>query len=109
MVHLLAAFAEHERDQISARTRAALAAAQARGTRLGNPRLEQARPVALAAVTAQADQRAANVMPIIRQLQASGLSSLRAIAEALNARGIRKVRGERWHAFSVSNVIHRGA
>jgi Recombinase len=53
------------------------------------------------------DQRAANVIPIMRQIQRSGATSLRQIAEALNARGINAPRGGQWHATSVRNVMAR--
>jgi hypothetical protein len=56
---------------------------------------------------ALADQRAANVVPIIRDVQRAGLESLRAIAEALNARGVRTARGGMWHASSVRDALKR--
>lgn len=107
MVHLLAAFAEHERDQISARTKAALQAAKARGTKLGNPQIDAARNGAVVALKASADQHAGNVLPIIRAIQASGATSLRDVAAALNARGVRTARGGEWHASTVRNVLGR--
>lgn len=84
MVHMLAAFAEHERDQISARTKAALAAAKARGVRLGHPE-----PMTLAARgrAVLADQSAsarALALPIARRLKSQG-ATLRAICAALVA------------------------
>jgi DNA invertase Pin-like site-specific DNA recombinase len=54
---------------IAERTRRALAAAKARGVALGGPKLPEAREAAAAAITAQADQHAANVLPIIREAQ----------------------------------------
>lgn len=108
MVHMLAAFAEHERDQISARTKAALAAAKARGAKLGNPRLDEARGAAAGALKAGADQRAANVLPIIRAVQASGATSLRDVAAALNARGVKTARGGEWYASTVRLLLSRG-
>ncbi len=107
MVHLLAAFAEHERDQISARTKAALAAAKARGAVLGNPRLDDARGHAAEALKDGADQRAANVLPLIRDIQATGASTLTAVAAALNARGVKTARGGDWYASTVRNVLLR--
>jgi DNA invertase Pin-like site-specific DNA recombinase len=106
-IHILAAVAQHEREAISERTKAALAAAKARGKKLGGPRLAQARKRSLAARSAAADTFAANVRPIIEQIQASGVSSLRGVAKALNARGIRTARGREWTAVQVSNVLER--
>src|SRR6478736_4490346 len=107
VLHLFAALAEKERGLISTRTRQALAAAKARGVTLGNPRLRAARKNALKAVTAEADRFAANVLPIIREAQRAGATSLREIAAALNARGVPTARGGQWHAKSVSNILER--
>jgi Recombinase len=85
----------------------ALAAAKARGTVLGNPQIEQARQKAVAEITAQADQRAANVVPLIREIRKAGATSLRQIADALHARGIGSPRGGDWHATSVRNMLAR--
>jgi hypothetical protein len=109
MLHLFAALAEKERAIIGHRTKAALSAAKARGQRLGNPNLATARKAAGAALRANADNHAANVLPIIAQIQKAGATTLRAIAEALNARGIQTPRGRRWEAMSVKNALARAA
>src|SRR6266481_1989090 len=75
-IHILAAVAQHEREIISARTSAALKAAKARGKRLGNPKLSEARQHAAAAKRRRADQYSANIIPLIREIQASGVKSL---------------------------------
>jgi DNA invertase Pin-like site-specific DNA recombinase len=67
MVQMMAVFAEMERDAISKRTKEALAAAKARGVRLGNPRLAQARAEVNAARQEAADSFAAGVLPINRK------------------------------------------
>jgi hypothetical protein len=59
------------------------------------------------AIEANADRHAANVLPIIREIQHAGATTLRAIAEALNARGVATARGGRWQAMTVSNVLTR--
>ena len=84
-----------------------MAAAKARGVTLGNPKIDEARQKAAAEIVDRADQRAANVIPIMRQIQRSGATSLRQIAEALNARGISAPRGGQWHATSIRNVMAR--
>jgi recombinase len=50
---------------------------------------------------------AANVLPIVREAQKAGATSLREIAAALNARGVATARGGLWHAKSVSNILER--
>jgi DNA invertase Pin-like site-specific DNA recombinase len=107
VLHLFAALAEKERTMIATRTRDALARAKARGVKLGGPKLAEARKVALKTIGASADQHAANVLPIIREIERAGVTSLRAIAEALNARGVPTARGGRWQAQTVANVLAR--
>jgi DNA invertase Pin-like site-specific DNA recombinase len=107
MLHLYAALAEKERALISQRTKAALAVKKAQGVRLGNPRAAEAAVKAHAAVRVAADQFAANALPIVREIQASGLTSLREIAGALNARGVYTARGGKWHASTVANLLTR--
>jgi len=112
LLHVMAAVAEHEARMISDRTRAALAAAKARGVALGwaiPARIEEQRQAAQkgAVRNAQkADQHAANVLPIIRQIAARG-ASLRQIADELNDRGIKTARGGLWYAATVRNIMAR--
>jgi DNA invertase Pin-like site-specific DNA recombinase len=108
ILHLFAALAQKERAMISARTKAALAAAKARGVTLGGPDLSKARKRAVALIKALADQHADNVLPVIREVRRAGATSLRQIADALNARGIPTPRGGRWYASSVRNALERG-
>jgi DNA invertase Pin-like site-specific DNA recombinase len=107
ILHLFAALAEKERAMIGARTKAALAAAKARGVKLGGPKLAQAREMALETIATAADNHAANVLPIIREIRKGGATTLREIADALNARGIQTARGGQWYATTVSNVLAR--
>ena len=106
-MHLFAALAEKERAMISARTKAALSAARARGVRLGNPRFAEARAKAPAAKREGADAFAASVEQVIREAQRAGATTLRAIAGALNARGVSTATGKRWEAATVANVLRR--
>ena len=107
ILHLFAALAEKERALISVRTKAALKAAKSRGVRLGNPKLDVARDKAIARITTNADQHASNVWPLIRDIQRAGATTLRQIADALNARGITTPRGGKWYATSVKNALAR--
>jgi DNA invertase Pin-like site-specific DNA recombinase len=107
MLHLYAALAGKERVLISRRTRAALAAKKAAGAKLGDPRAAETVGKAHAANRAAADQFAANVLPIVRTIQATGIGSFTGIADALNARGVRTARGGTWHASTVRNLLAR--
>src|SRR5665213_4392796 len=110
MLHLYAALAEKERRLISERTKAALSARKAQGTKLGNRRNpREAAVLGSKVLTAEADAFAANVLPIIASLRDSGILDLRGLAGALNARGIRTARGGRWHVSNVKNVIDRAS
>jgi DNA invertase Pin-like site-specific DNA recombinase len=113
-IGLLAVIAQHERQMISTRTKAALAAAKARGQRLGNPngaeplrRAGKGNAAAMAAVALQADQHARDILPVIEAIRSDGIKSLNAIAHELNAREIRTARGRRWYAATVANLLRR--
>ena len=86
MLHIYAALAEKERRMIAERTRAALAVRKAQGAALGNrTNLAAAQARGTARVLEEAARFAGNVAPIIREIQASGITSLRGVAVALNA------------------------
>lgn len=109
-VHILAAVAEEEARMISARTKAALAAAKARGVQLGNPRLLARDPVASAKGNAvqmeDARRRAAVVLPYIERARRAGAATLAEIAEALMARGVPAPRGgQRWAPAQVRRIM----
>jgi DNA invertase Pin-like site-specific DNA recombinase len=102
MIHLLAAFAEHERDQISTRTKAALAAAKARGVGLGR----YGREVLSKRNHANATERARELAPVVDDLR-NGRLSVQQITEAMNLRRTPTVRGKRWHPATVHALLRR--
>lgn len=113
-VGIMALVAQQEREAISQRTREALAAAKARGTRLGNPngaaalhRAAKGTTAAMEANQRNADHHAERLRPVLARLRGEGLTSLASIAAALNNEGVRTPRGGRWHASSVRNLAAR--
>lgn len=110
MIGQLALVAEFEAGLISERTKAALAAARARGVKLGNPTPRGATPgmehAAAAARVRRAKQRAVDVLPAIEQIQSTGVRSLRAVAVALNERDIPTPSGRgSWHPATVARAL----
>jgi DNA invertase Pin-like site-specific DNA recombinase len=109
MLHIYAALAEKERALISERTRVALAQKKAQGALLGNrTNLPLASARGSAANRAAAEEFARNVLPIVREIQASGRTSLRAIATELTRRNVRTARGGAWSAENVRSLLARG-
>ena len=102
VLHIMAAVAEQEGRAISERTKAALAAAKARGVKLGWSSPERASEQREAAKKGAA----ANILPVIEQIRAGG-ASLRQIAAELNTRGIKTARGGEWHATTVRNIYSK--
>lgn len=108
---ILALVAEEEARAISARTKAALAAAKARGTVLGMP--ENLRNRDLGTLKSaknreeSAQARAKDLAPVLAELQQAGISSASAIARALSERQIPAPRGGLWHAVQVRRLLAR--
>jgi DNA invertase Pin-like site-specific DNA recombinase len=110
-IHILAAVAEHERQAISSRTKAALAQAKLRGAKLGNPNLqapEGVHALGTQAIKQKADKDAGDRLPVIRSIQAEGITSARGIAAELTRRGIQTSRGStKWQATQVARILDR--
>ena len=106
MLHVYAALAEQERRMISERTRAALVQKKAQGFRLCNRKnLAEATAKGNAVQREAANAFASNVLPVVREIQATGATSLRAIAAALTRRNVRTARGGAWTATAVRGLI----
>jgi len=101
-IHILAAVAEHEREMISQRTKAALAAAKARGTKLGNPRGAEAAAIARAGRNIQAPPP--EVLKLMNEWKGQG-RGLRDITRELNRLNIRTPQGNQWHASTIRTQL----
>ncbi len=113
-VGIMALVAQQEREATSRRTKEALLAAKARGTRLGNPngakalqRAEKGNAAGVERVKAKADEHAKRLQPVLDALAQEGITSLGGIAQALNARGMLTPRGGHWHKSSIRNLLDR--
>ncbi|MGN8095422.1 recombinase family protein [Methylobacterium sp. 22177] len=112
-VGIMALVADEERRAISARTKAALAAAKARGVKLGGDRgavlSAEAKAKGAQVRQAKANSRAADLLPVIAEIREAGAFTLQAVADALNARGIPTARGGMWSPVQVQRVEARAA
>lgn len=109
-VGIMAMVAEEERRAISARTKAALAAAKARGTKLGGrpENLKNAaagRERAAETRTAKAQSRAADLAPIVDEIRVAGIASAAGLAKELNRRGIPTARGGEWQTTQAQRLL----
>lgn len=113
-VGVMALVAQQEREAISRRTREALAAAKARGRKLGNPngaaalqRAAKGNAASIQAIQSAADRHALDLAPVIESIRAEGITSFGSMAEQLNQRGMLTPRGGSWHKSSVRNLLLR--
>ncbi|KQP26645.1 recombinase family protein [Methylobacterium sp. Leaf100] len=113
MLRQLLSVAELEAGMISDRTRKALAAAKARGVKLGGDRgnladvAAKGREIGLVKRQAKANRRAGDLSGIIAEIRSEGSVTLKELADGLNARGIPAARGGKWSSVQVSRVVAR--
>lgn len=106
LIHILVAVAEHERNLISQRTKAALEVAKSRGVKLGNPRYHSAIAKAVEARKTKASDRNAELRTIIQEMMAvAGTTKLREIAHGLNLRGIKTNQGCLFSPTTVHRIL----
>jgi DNA invertase Pin-like site-specific DNA recombinase len=101
-VHIMAAMAQHEAKMIGQRTQAALAALKARGEKLGNKRWAESIEAARKARVSLAPT--AEQLGLMKQYRAEGMA-LKAIADRLNALGIKTPHGKAWYAMTVQRAL----
>jgi DNA invertase Pin-like site-specific DNA recombinase len=113
-IGIMALVAQQECEAIAKRTREALAAAKARGQRLGNPngaaalrRAAKGNRASREAAKVNANRFARDLAPVVARLREEGVVSLGGIAAALNERGMITPRGGRWHKATVANLLGR--
>lgn len=105
MIHIMAAFAEYERRQISVRTKEAMAAAKKQGRSFGN----YGKVILSARNRNNADLFALSLAPTIKSLNSKGLLSVRSIVDELNREHILTYRKgkHRWHLQTVHQLLKR--
>ena len=107
-VGILALVAQRERELISERTRLGLAAAKAKGVKLGTPNPTKA-VAAMVVANKNAKLEFANrILPIVEEIRSAGIQTLQGIADCLNRRGIPSRSGGKWYPSTVRNVIQGG-
>lgn len=104
LLHLYAALAEKERSLISERTKAAMAAAKARGAVFGNPRLSDVNN----ARSSRSRATSNTLRPLLDEIRSEGHISFEAIARSLNARCVQAPRGGQWSGVQVKRLINSG-
>lgn len=101
-IHIFAALAEEEGRRISQRTKAALAAAKVRGVRLG-----ATGAILAERYRAEANAQAVELAPVVIELRRSGVTTVRGLAAALNAKAIPTAGGGPWRAGTVHRLLRR--
>ena len=102
MLHVYAAMAEEEGRRISERTKLSLAAAKARGTKLGeHAKVLNRRNASIA------DEFARSIGPLIVTMHQKDGVSFKDVSEILNAEGVKSYRGSKWHSTSVYRTYKR--
>ena len=101
-IHLFAAISQQEREFISTRTKAAMAAAKARGQRFGNPKLAELNRTRVR----QANKFNSTVAPIVLPLRQRGMT-YQQIADTLNQMNVKTSRGCNYSPMQVKRVVDR--
>lgn len=104
-VGVLALVAQRERELIGERTKLGLAAAKAKGVKLGTPNPTKAVAAMVTANKTARAEFAVKVLPVIAEIKSAGVSTLRGICECLNRRGISTRNGKTWYPATVRNVL----
>lgn len=105
ILHILAAFAQHEREQISKRTKDALKAAKKRGVELG----KYGKNVLSKQNQEAAKMFALKLQPVVQEIKSQGFTTVQAITDEMNNRRIPtfRGRGQKWHIPGVHSLLKR--